>query len=205
MTEQKATNITWHRSSVTREDRQNLRGHNDAVLWFTGLSGSGKSTLAFATERALMDRACHSYVLDGDNVRHGMNKDLGFTPEDREENIRRIGEVAKLFADAGLLVMTAFISPYSRDREVARGLHTSGDEFVEVYCKCALSVCEERDPKGLYKKARAGEIRNFTGIDAPYEEPDDAEIIVDTDSETVEECVGKILAYLENKGVIPKK
>ena len=202
MAEQKATNITWHRADITTEDRRNAYGHRGAVLWFTGLSGSGKSTLANAVEGALFERGCRTYVLDGDNVRHGLNKDLGFTPEDREENIRRIGEVAHLFSEAGLIVATAFISPYARDRETARTLNPDG-QFVEVFCKCALSVCEERDPKGLYKKARAGEIKQFTGIDAPYEIPEGAEVLVDTGTQTVEESAAQVLGFLESAGIIP--
>jgi adenylylsulfate kinase len=201
--EQKATNITWQDAKVTHVEHQKLKGHRGAVIWFTGLSGSGKSTLATTVELMLFKRGCHTYVLDGDNIRHGLNKDLGFTPEDREENIRRIGEVAHLFADAGIIAMTAFISPYARDRNLARDLNPKG-EFVEVYCNCPLEVCEKRDPKGLYKKARAGEIKDFTGVDAPYESPPHAEVVPHTDAETVEESAGKVIAYLEGRGVIPK-
>ncbi|MCK5572889.1 MAG: adenylyl-sulfate kinase, partial [Bacteroidetes bacterium] len=182
--------------------QEELKGHKGVVLWYTGLSGSGKSTLAIEVERLLFERGYHTYVLDGDNVRHGLNKDLGFSPEDREENIRRIGEVASLFAGAGLLAMTAFISPYRSDRDKARELQTNGS-FIEVFCRCGLSTCEERDPKGLYKKARAGEIPEFTGISAPYEEPLDPEIVVDTDKETVDESARKVITFLEERGVIP--
>jgi adenylylsulfate kinase len=177
-------------------------GQKGVVVWFTGLSGSGKSTLANAVDGALFERGHHTYVLDGDNIRHGLNRDLGFSPEDREENIRRIGEVARLFADAGILVLTAFISPYHKDRALARTLSADGT-FIEVYCACSLEVCEARDPKGLYKKARAGEIKEFTGIDAPYEVPWDAELVIHTDQETPEESATRILSYLEENGFIP--
>lgn len=195
----KATNITWHHADITRDDRERVNGHRAVVLWYTGLSGSGKSTLAHAVENALFERGCRTYVLDGDNVRHGLNKDLGFSPADREENIRRIGEVAKLFCDAGVITSTAFISPYREDREKARQIN--GESFVEVYVKCDLGVCEERDPKGLYKKARAGEIKEFTGISAPYEEPDNAELIIDTSHETLEQSAQRVLDYLEARGL----
>jgi len=202
MTEKiKATNITWHDADVQQEDRERLNGHKAVTLWFTGLSGSGKSTLAHAVENALFDRQCRTYVLDGDNVRHGLNKDLGFSPEDREENIRRIGEVAKLFTQAGVINLTAFISPYRADREQARNIAEEGT-FFEIYVKCALDVCEERDPKGLYKKARAGDIPEFTGISAPYEEPVNPEIVVDTGEQSVEECTAEILNALADGGVI---
>ena len=200
MTDQvKATNVTWYKTDVTRADRERMNGHKSLVLWFTGLSGSGKSTLARAVENVLHRRGCPTYILDGDNVRHGLNKNLGFTHEDREENIRRIGEVANLFCDAGVIALSAFISPYRDDRAKARKI--SADSFVEVYVKCDLSVCEERDPKGLYKKARAGEIAEFTGISAPYEEPDNPELVVDTSHATVEECSAKVIAYLEERGL----
>jgi adenylylsulfate kinase len=201
-TEPKSTNITWHQAKVEISNREELKGHKGVVLWYTGLSGSGKSTLAIEVERLLFERGYHTYVLDGDNIRHGLNKDLGFSPEDREENIRRIGEVASLFASAGLLAMTAFISPYRSDRDKARELQTDGS-FIEVYCRCGLSTCEERDPKGLYKKARAGEIPEFTGISAPYEEPLDPEVVVDTDKETVDESARKVVTFLEERGIIP--
>lgn len=168
MTQQKATNVTWHDHHVGREQRQKLNGHKGAVLWFTGLSGCGKSTIANAVDQLLHQRGIHTFVLDGDNIRMGLNKNLGFSPEDRTENIRRIGEVAKLFADAATIVSTAFISPYKADRDMVRALLPTG-EFVEVYVNASLETCESRDPKGLYKKARAGEIKGFTGIDAPYE------------------------------------
>lgn len=199
--EVKSTNITWHQADITREDRERQNGHRAVTLWFTGLSGSGKSTLAHAVENALFERGCRTYVLDGDNIRHGLNKNLGFSPEDREENIRRIGEVAKLFNDAGVIALTAFISPYRGDRDKARAIAAEGS-FMEIYVACDLSVCEERDPKGLYKKARAGEIKEFTGISAPYEEPTAAELIVDTGKETLEESTAKVLAMLQERGII---
>ena len=198
--ETKSTNITWHHADVTREDREKLNNHKAAVLWFTGLSGSGKSTLAHAVENALFDRGCRTYVLDGDNIRHGLNKNLGFSPEDRSENIRRIGEVSKLFTDAGVIALTAFISPYREDRDQARAI--SGDSFIEIYAKCSLEICEQRDPKGLYKKARAGEIPEFTGISAPYEEPENAEIIVDTGENSLDDCVIQVLNVLKQRGII---
>ncbi|GMV95332.1 MAG: hypothetical protein AMXMBFR82_51100 [Candidatus Hydrogenedentota bacterium] len=197
----KATNITWHQADITKEDREKQNGHKAVVIWFTGLSGSGKSTLAHAVENALHEAGCRTFVLDGDNIRHGLNKDLGFSPEDREENIRRIGEVASLFTQAGVIAMTAFISPYRADRDKARAIAGEGN-FVEVYVKCALDVCEERDPKGLYKKARAGEIKEFTGISAPYEEPDHAELVVDTGAQTLQESAESVLAALRERGII---
>lgn len=197
----KATNVTWHHADITKEDRERLNGHKAVVIWFTGLSASGKSTLAHAVENALFERGCRTYVLDGDNIRHGLNKDLGFSPEDREENIRRIGEVANLFTQAGVIAMTAFISPYRADRDKARAIAGDGN-FVEVYVKCDLDVCEQRDPKGLYKKARAGQIPEFTGISAPYEEPLNAELTVDTTRESLEESAQKVLDALAERGII---
>ncbi len=202
MAEQKATNITWHEANVVRTDRENLLNQKGGVIWFTGLSGSGKSTLALEVESKLYQRGHLTYVLDGDNIRHGLNKNLGFSPEDREENIRRIGEVAKLFADAGVISMTAFISPYRTDRDNARALLDDG-RFVEVFVDCPLEVCEARDTKGLYKKARAGEIKEFTGISAPYEAPARPELTVNTGSQTLEECTERVIALLESKGLIP--
>ncbi len=202
MTEQKATNITWHEANVVQTDRENLLNQKGCVIWFTGLSGSGKSTLALEVESRLYRRGHLTYVLDGDNVRHGLNKNLGFSPEDREENIRRIGEVAKLFTDAGVIAMTAFISPYRTDRDNARDLLDEG-RFVEVFVDCPLEVCEARDTKGLYKKARAGEIKEFTGISAPYEAPPHPELTVDTGSQTLEECAERVVALLESKGLVP--
>lgn len=204
MAEKKATNITWHEGSVRKEDRENLLGQRGVILWFTGLSGSGKSTLARHVENTLMEREHLTYVLDGDNIRHGLNKNLGFTPEDRKENIRRIGEVARLFADAGIITIAAFISPYQEDRDRIRGLMEEG-EFLEIYVKVPLEVAEERDPKGLYKKARSGEIDNFTGIDAPYEEPENPEIVIDTGSTDLKESVRTIVRHLESHQIIAAK
>jgi len=198
----KATNITWHEDEVTREDRENLHGHKAACLWFTGLSGSGKSTLAQAVQSKLHARRYHTYVLDGDNIRHGLNKNLGFSPEDRSENIRRIGEVSNLFVEGGSIVMTAFISPYREDRDIARALVPEG-RFFEVLVDCALDICEDRDPKGLYKKARAGEIPEFTGISAPYEEPLKPEIVVDTGKQSLEESTDIVIAALRDAGILP--
>ena len=202
MAQQKATNITWHEATVTAEDREKLLNQKGCVIWFTGLSGSGKSTLANAVEQVLHQQRHHTYVLDGDNVRHGLNKNLGFSPEDREENIRRIGEVAKLFSDAGTIVMTAFISPYCADRNQARALITE-DRFVEVFVDCPLDVCEERDTKGLYKKARAGEIKEFTGISAPYELPLNPEVTVNTAALSIEECAQAVVEALVKAGLVP--
>ena len=202
MAQQKATNITWHEATVTAEDREKLLNQKGCVIWFTGLSGSGKSTLANAVEQVLHQQRHHTYVLDGDNVRHGLNKNLGFSPEDREENIRRVGEVAKLFADAGTVVMTAFISPYCADRDQARAL-IAADRFVEVFVDCPLDVCEERDTKGLYKKARAGEIKEFTGISAPYEPPLNPEVTVNTAALSIEECAQAVVETLVKTGLVP--
>ncbi len=194
-------NLTRHDSLITSGDRQKAFGHKAGVLWFTGLSGSGKSTIAAEVERALMERTVHSYVLDGDNVRHGLCGDLGFSDEDRRENIRRIGEVTKLFADAGMVVITAFISPFREDRDRVRSLMGPG-KFFEIFAKCSLELCEERDPKGLYAKARAGKISDFTGIDSPYEEPLDPELVLDTGELSVAECVNRVVALLEESGII---
>ena len=203
MTKQVATNITWHEGSVSRAERNRNLGQKGATVWFTGLSGSGKSTIAVALEQVLLQQGKHAYCLDGDNVRHGLNKNLGFSAEDREENIRRIGEVAKLFADAGLVALTSFISPYRADRDKARALHDADDlAFIECYVECPLDVAEERDPKGLYKKARAGEIKGFTGIDDPYEEPAKPELVLRTDQHSVAECVQQVLDLLDEKGVL---
>jgi adenylylsulfate kinase len=196
----KSTNITWHHTDITREDRERMNGHHSVVIWFTGLSGSGKSTIAHEVESQLFERGCRTYVLDGDNIRHGLNKNLGFSPEDRSENIRRIAEVANLFVQAGVIALTAFISPYRADRDGARKI--AGGDFVEVYVKCDIGVCEARDTKGLYKKARAGEIKEFTGISAPYEEPLNAELVLDTAKETLAESAAKVIEALEARGVI---
>src|SRR5210317_1630188 len=197
MAKQIATNVVWHDGDVTREDRYNILRQRGATIWFTGLSGSGKSTIAVALERALYGIGKLSYRLDGDNVRLGINKNLGFSEEDRKENIRRIGEVAKLFGDAGVLSLSSFISPYKADRDEVRELHqNSGLEFIEVFVDCSLAEAEKRDPKGLYKKARAGEIKNFTGIDDPYEAPSNPEIHLKTDEMTLEQEVEIILEHL---------
>jgi len=201
MAEQKATNIVWHEGAVTREDRQQQNGHKSCTVWLTGLSGSGKSTIAVALEKRLLDLGVRAFILDGDNVRHGLNKNLGFSPEDRTENIRRIGEVAKLFTNAGFVTITAFISPYRQDRDQVRAIMNDGD-FVEVLVDCPVETCEERDVKGLYKKARAGEIPEFTGISAPYEAPEKAEIIAKTHEQTVDQSAEQILSYLQQRGIV---
>ncbi len=199
----KGENITWHQYHITKTDREKKYGYKGVVIWFTGLPSSGKSTLANELEERLFERGCHTYILDGDNIRHGLNFNLGFSVEDRQENIRRIGEVAKLFATAGTIVLTAFISPYRADREKARNLLPEG-EFIEVYVHCDISVCKERDPKGLYKKAEAGEIPEFTGVSAPYEEPLMPEIFLNNDKNSITESVSKIIKYLEEKNIIPE-
>jgi adenylylsulfate kinase len=201
LTEQKANNITWHEGEVERADRARILGQRGVTIWLTGLSGSGKSTIAVAAEKVLIQRGHHAYVLDGDNVRHGLNKNLGFSPEDRTENIRRIGEVAKLFTDAGAIVFSSFISPYRADRDAVRAQMEDG-EFVEVFVDASVETCESRDVKGLYKKARAGEIPEFTGISAPYEAPERPEIVVDTNRQTIEESVESVVRYLEEKGYL---
>ncbi len=201
MREQKATNITWHKHKVSREEREKLLGQKGVILWFTGLSGSGKSTIANEVSHRLHQMGRLSYILDGDNIRHGLNKDLGFSPEDRAENIRRISEVANLFADAGIITITAFISPYRKDRDFCRKLAGEG-RFIEIYVKASVETCEKRDPKGLYKKARAGEIKEFTGISAPYEEPLNPEIILDSDNLTIEEEVEIVMNYLKERKIV---
>jgi adenylylsulfate kinase len=193
--------ILPHEGVIKKDDRHHLNGHRSAIVWFTGLPGSGKSTLAYRLEEKLFRRGIRTFVIDGDNIRTGLNKDLGFSAEDREENIRRIGEVAKLFAEAGMMVMTAFVSPYRKDRESVRNLVGKG-EFIEVYVKCPLKVCEQRDVKGHYKMARQGRIRNFTGIDDPYEEPEHPERVIATDQMTVDEGVEQMIRYLIEKGYI---
>ena len=198
----KATNIVWHEASVDRAGRADKRGHRSAILWFTGLSGSGKSTLANAVNAALFERGLATYVLDGDNVRHCLCKDLCFSDADREENIRRIGEVAKLFLDAGVIVLTAFVSPFRADRDKARDLVEAGD-FFEIFCAADLDVCESRDPKGLYAKARSGAIKEFTGISSPYEAPDTPELKIDTGAQELAQSVEVVIKALQDKGVIP--
>lgn len=196
-----ATNITWHDSEVTKENRRELLNHKSAILWFTGLSGSGKSTISVALEKELHSKGILSYRLDGDNIRHGLNKNLGFSPEDRTENIRRIGEVSSLMVDAGIFTLTAFISPYLADRLQVREL-VEADEFIEVYVQASIETCESRDSKGLYKKARLGEIKGFTGIDAPYEEPVNPEIVIDSNTLNVEQSVAVIVDYLKEHAYI---
>ncbi len=201
MSENKSTNIVWHAHTVTRAEREKKFGHRGFTVWLTGLSGSGKSTLANALDDALWQRGIRSYVLDGDNIRHGLNKNLGFSPEDRTENIRRIGEVARLFTDAGVANITAFISPYRADRDQARAAQGEGD-FIEIWVRASVDECERRDTKGLYAKARAGQIKEFTGISAPYEEPANPELIVDTEGKSVEQSLEEILRYLQDKGYL---
>ena len=203
MAEQKATNVHWHEGDITRKHREDLLGHKGATLWFTGLSGSGKSTVAVELEGTLNEMGILSYRLDGDNVRMGINKNLGFSAEDRTENIRRIGEVAKLFVDTGVIALSSFISPYRDDRDNVRKLHeAAGMEFIEIFVDCSLEEAEARDPKGLYKKARAGEIKNFTGIDDPYEAPESPEIHLRSDQQSLEDEVNTILAALKERGII---
>lgn len=201
MSEPKADNLTWHLGEVPREARVRAHGQRGATLWLTGLSGSGKSTLAHRVERLLIERGAFAYVLDGDNVRHGLNRDLGFAPADRKENIRRIGEVARLFTDAGALVITAFISPYREDRALVRSLMPAGD-FIEVHVAASVEVCEARDPKGLYARARKGEIPEFTGISAPYEAPLAPELVVDTGAADVDTCAAEVITFLESRGYL---
>jgi len=196
-----SSNVVWHQATVTRAKREAQNRHRGSIIWFTGLSGSGKSTLAHAVEDCLHQRGCRSFVLDGDNVRHGLCGDLGFSFHDRQENIRRIGEVAKLFMDAGMIVLTAFISPYRADRRRVREMVEIGD-FLEIYCNAGIDVCESRDVKGMYKKARAGQIAEFTGISSPYEVPEQPELIVETGQDELAACVNRVMAELEQRGVI---
>nr|WP_309101264.1 adenylyl-sulfate kinase [Fredinandcohnia onubensis] len=195
---QSSEHIVWHKGSITKEDRQSLNNHKSFIIWFTGLSGSGKSTLANAVEKLLYSEGIRSYLLDGDNIRHGINNNLGFSAEDRKENIRRIAEVGKLFVDAGVVVLAAVISPYAEDRANARNIFEE-DEFIEVYVKCPLNECEARDPKGLYKKARAGEIQNFTGISQPYEEPESPEIVVDTVNSSLSGSSNQVFQFIKGR------
>ncbi len=197
----KSTNTIWHNATVTRERRQKLNEHKGTVVWFTGLSGSGKSTLAHTVEERLHQIGSRTYVFDGDNVRHGLCSDLGFSELDRSENIRRIAEMCHLFVDAGVIALTAFISPLHKDRELVRKL--MGNDFLEVYCRCPVAVCEQRDVKGFYRKARAGEIKDFTGISAPYDEPQNADLVIDTDKQSLEESMSKVLQLLLDKGITP--
>ena len=199
--EPSSSNIVWHNATVTRERRQKQNGHKSVILWFTGLSGAGKSSLAHAVEEQLHQLGSRTFVLDGDNVRHGLSGDLGFSDEDRKENIRRIGETAKLFLEAGVIAMTAFISPFRAEREMVRTLVPHG-EFIEIYCRADLAVCEQRDVKGLYKRARAGEIKDFTGISSPYEEPVSPEITVDTGTQPIEACVDEVIGLMRKRGIL---
>lgn len=201
MTEQKATNVTWHAHSVSKDERCKLKGHKGAVLWFTGLSACGKSTIANVVDHKLHQKGIHSFVLDGDNIRMGLNKNLGFSADDRTENIRRIGEVAKLFASAGNFALTAFISPYRADRDKVREI-LPGGEFIEIFVDASLETCEKRDPKGLYKKARAGEIKNFTGISDPYEAPEKPELVLDSNNKGIDDLADEVIAYLDKKGLL---
>jgi len=193
-------NVVWHRSGLSRAQREAANGHRGAIVWFTGFSGSGKSTLAHAVEEVLARHGCRTYVLDGDNVRHGLCGDLGFSEKDRQENIRRVGEVAKLFMDAGIIVLTAFISPYRADRRRARAM-AGADDFIEVHCNAAIAVCEARDVKQLYKKARAGEITEFTGISSPYEAPEAAELVLDTGVMSLDNCVDQVIQVIMSRGI----
>jgi adenylylsulfate kinase len=203
MTQIKATNITWHEGHVTAAQRQQLLKQQGATLWFTGLSASGKSTIAFTLEHALVQQGRLAYVLDGDNIRHGLNKNLGFSAADREENIRRIGEVAKLFADCGVITMTSFISPYRKDRDTVRALHEAGQmPFIEVHVNTPIDTCEQRDPKGLYKKARAGQLKGFTGIDDPYEAPTTPELTIDATATSPQQATVLLLEYLQKRGIL---
>jgi adenylylsulfate kinase len=197
----KTPNTIYHNATVTRERREKLNGHKSAIIWFTGLSGSGKSTLAHSVEEELHKLGCRTFVLDGDNVRHGLSSNLTFNDDDRKENIRRIGEAAKLMMEAGVIAMTAFISPFKKDRNIVRQLLLQSD-FIEIYCKASLETCESRDIKGLYKRARAGEIKNYTGIDSPYEAPDNPELVVNTESESLEESIAKVIDFLKSKKII---
>lgn len=201
MSDKKSTNVVWHQATIDRQMRETMNGHKSTILWFTGLSGSGKSTLAHAVEDKLHRLQCRTYVLDGDNIRHGLCNDLGFSDEDRVENIRRIGEVSKLFTEAGVIAMTAFISPFRADRERVRKLVKDGD-FIEIYCKASLDVCEQRDVKGLYKKARAGEIKAFTGISSPYEAPENPEIVIETGADPLEKCADQVLDFLRVRKIL---
>ncbi|MDQ3796835.1 MAG: adenylyl-sulfate kinase [Pseudomonadota bacterium] len=197
----KSPNTVWHHATVTRARRQQQNGHKSVILWFTGLSGAGKSTVAHAVEEALHRRGCHTFVFDGDNVRHGLCSDLSFSEEARKENIRRVGEMAKLFVEAGIISLTAFISPYRSDRQKVRELVGPGD-FIEIYCRCSLEICERRDVKGLYTRARHGEIKEFTGISSPYEEPVNPELVIDTGETALETCVDQVVEYLDRNGYL---
>jgi adenylylsulfate kinase len=198
----KSPNVICHNPKITRDRRNQLNGHKSAIIWFTGLSGSGKSTLAFAVEEEIHKRGCRTFVLDGDNVRHGISANLSFSDDDRKENIRRIGEVVKLMMEAGLIVMTAFISPFREDRESVQNLMLNHCNFIEIYCNASLESCESRDVKGLYKRARAGEIKNYTGISSPYEAPTKPNLIIDINKLTIEESVSKVMSFLQDRDII---
>jgi adenylylsulfate kinase len=202
-TSKKSSNVVWHNATVTRKRREKLNGHGSVILWFTGLSGAGKSSLAHAVEEELHQLGCRTFVFDGDNVRHGLCADLGFSTEDRVENIRRVGEMSKLFIETGVIALTAFISPFLSDRARVRSLVPHGD-FLEIYCRCSLEICEQRDVKGLYKRARAGEIKDFTGISSPYEEPTDPELIVETGTLAMEESVAQVMKLLRDRGIVQR-
>jgi adenylylsulfate kinase len=201
MNKNKSSNIVWHHATVTRQRRESINGHKSVLLWFTGLSGSGKSTLAHAVEEALHQHGCRTFVFDGDNVRNGLCANLSFSKDDRKENIRRVGEMAKLFVEAGVIALTAFISPYREDRLRVRSMMPHGD-FLEIYCTCPLSVCEDRDVKGLYAQARTGKIKEFTGISSPYEEPEKPELVVATDRLSLEQSVNEVLLLLNRRGIL---
>ena len=205
MPQSRSPDAVWHQSTITRSRRQQLNGHRSAIIWFTGLSGSGKSTLAHAVEEVLYQRGHRTFVFDGDNVRHGLCGDLGFSDSDRTENIRRIGQMAKLFIESGVIALTAFISPFRIDRQRVRMMVDHDQDFIEIYCQCPLAVCENRDVKGLYQRARKGEIPDFTGISSPYEEPENAELVVNTSENDVHRCVEMIMQILESREVIPAK
>lgn len=193
--------VVWHNATVTRARRERLHGHRSVAVWFTGLSGSGKSTLAHSVEERLHQQGCHTYVLDGDNVRHGLCSDLGFSDKDRDENIRRIGEMAKLFVDGGVIALAAFISPFRKERQFVRERLGPGN-YIEIYCQCPVEICEQRDQKGIYRRARAGEIKNFTGISSPYEQPESPDLVVESANLTVEANAERVIALLEDKGII---
>ncbi len=199
----KSSNTVWHQATITRSNREQLNRHGSAILWFTGLSGSGKSTLAHAVEDELYRRGCRTTVLDGDNVRHGLCGDLGFSEDDRTENIRRIGQVATLFVDAGVIVLTAFISPFQVDRQRVRMMVERDEDFIEIFCDCPLEICEQRDVKGLYQRARKGEIADFTGISSPYEQPEKPDLVVDTGHQDLGTCVGEVIGFLQRRKLIP--
>lgn len=203
MSEYRSSNAVWHQSSVTRNRRQKLNGHRSAIIWFTGLSGSGKSTLAHAVEEELYQRGHRTFVFDGDNVRHGLCGDLGFSDSDRTENIRRVGQMAKLFIESGVIALTAFISPFRTDRQRVRMMVDHDEDFIEIWCECPLKVCEDRDVKGLYQRAHRGEILDFTGISSPYEEPENAELVINTSENDIPWCVEAIVQTLESRGVVP--